>query len=208
MKETSPPTEIFLYGGGGHGKVVLDCLQEQGAQVKAIIDNKYTGELLGVKRFTELPDTIDDNSAVIIAIGDNRVRKELSQNIRLPFANAIHSSARISRHALIGTGIMILHNVIVQIGATIGNHVILNTGAQVDHDCVIGDYVHVAPRSVLCGSITVGEGTLIGAGAVIKPGVRIGAWAIVGAGAVVVKDLPDYAVAVGNPARIIKSSQP
>jgi sugar O-acyltransferase (sialic acid O-acetyltransferase NeuD family) len=208
MKESSSSAEIILYGGGGHGKVVLDCLQEQGVKVKSIIDNKYTGELLGVKRLSELPESVDPNCAVIIAIGDNKARKDLSQNIRLPFANAIHSSARISLHASIGTGVMILHNVIVQIGATIGNHVILNTGAQVDHDCVIGDYVHIAPGSVLCGSITVGEGTLIGAGAVIKPGVRIGAWAMIGAGAVVVKDLPDYAVAVGNPARVIKHIQP
>jgi sugar O-acyltransferase (sialic acid O-acetyltransferase NeuD family) len=208
MKETSSSIEIILYGGGGHGKVVLDCLQEQGVQVKAIIDNKYTGDLLGVKRLPELPDSMNHNSAIIIAIGDNKARKDLSLNIRLPFANAIHSSARISQHASIGTGVMILHNVIVQIGATIGNHVIINTGAQVDHDCVIGDYVHIAPGSVLCGSITIGEGTLIGAGAVIKPGVKIGAWAVIGSGAVVVKDLPDYAVAVGNPARIIKYIQP
>ena len=49
-----------------------------------------------------------------------------------------------------------------------------------------------------------GEGTLIGAGATVTPGINIGSWALVGAGAVIIEDVPDYAVVVGNPGRIIK----
>ena len=49
-----------------------------------------------------------------------------------------------------------------------------------------------------------GEGTHIGAGATIIPNLKIGKWATIGAGAVVIKDVPDYAVVVGNPGRIIK----
>jgi acetyltransferase EpsM len=60
------------------------------------------------------------------------------------------------------------------------------------------------PRVVLCGNVSVGEGTLIGAGATVIPGIKIGKWVTIGAGAVVVKDIPDYAVAVGNPAKVIK----
>ena len=44
----------------------------------------------------------------------------------------------------------------------------------------------------------------IGAGATILPGVRIGNHAVVGAAAVVTKDVPDYAVVVGNPAKVVK----
>jgi sugar O-acyltransferase (sialic acid O-acetyltransferase NeuD family) len=99
---------------------------------------------------------------------------------------------------------MILHGAIVQAMAKIGNHVIVNTGAQVDHDCVIGDFAHIAPRVVLCGGVSVGEGTLVGAGATVAPGVTIGKWATIGAGAVIIAGIPDYAVAVGNPARVIK----
>jgi acetyltransferase EpsM len=57
---------------------------------------------------------------------------------------------------------------------------------------------------VLCGTVKVGEGTLIGARAIVIPGKKIGKWVTIGAGSVVVKDIPDYAVAVGNPARVIK----
>jgi sugar O-acyltransferase (sialic acid O-acetyltransferase NeuD family) len=187
--------------------VVLDALQATGSNAAAIIDSKYNGELFGVMRYKELPDDFTGSQAVI-AIGDNAVRKKISQDSTHSFINVIHPSALISNHAKVGNGCMILHRSIIQAGAKIGNHVIINTAAQIDHDCEIGNYVHIGPGSVLCGSITIGEGTLIGAGSVIRPGVRVGSWATVGSGAVVVKDIPDYAIVVGNPGRIIKYIRP
>ena len=53
---------------------------------------------------------------------------------------------------------------------------------------------------LLAGELTVGDGAAIGARAVVRAGLTVGAWALVGAGAVVVRDVPDYALVVGNPA--------
>ena len=50
----------------------------------------------------------------------------------------------------------------------------------------------------------IGDYAWIGAGATVLPGVRVGRHAVIGAASVVTKDVPDYAVAVGNPARVIK----
>ncbi len=50
----------------------------------------------------------------------------------------------------------------------------------------------------------VGEGTHVGIGACVIQGIKIGKWATIGAGAVIIKDVPDGAVVVGNPAKIIK----
>jgi len=61
-------------------------------------------------------------------------------------------------------------------------------------------------RQVLtCKPILIKKGAWIGAGASILPGVSIGKYAIVGAGAIVTKDVPDYGVAVGIPAKIVKT---
>ena len=70
---------------------------------------------------------------------------------------------------------------------------------------VIGDHAHIAPGVHLGGDVTIGEGTLIGIGAVVMPQRRVGAWCTVGAGAVVTRDLPDQVVAIGAPARVIRS---
>ncbi|CDC00762.1 putative acetyltransferase [Bacteroides sp. CAG:443] len=98
-----------------------------------------------------------------------------------------------------------MQGVIIQACTQIGKHCIVNTGASIDHECVIGDFVHISPKVTLCGNIHVGEGTWIGAGTVVIPGVKIGRWSIIGAGSVVDKDIPDGVLALGNRCRIIKS---
>jgi acetyltransferase-like isoleucine patch superfamily enzyme len=87
----------------------------------------------------------------------------------------------------------------------VGRHVILNTASTVDHDCRIGDFVHIAPGAILCGQASVGEGTLVGAGATILPGVTVGKWCVIGAGAVVHRPIPDFSLAVGVPVRVVSS---
>jgi UDP-perosamine 4-acetyltransferase len=79
--------------------------------------------------------------------------------------------------------------------------VILNTASVVDHDCVVGDHVHLSPGARLGGGVTVGRGSHIGMGAIVIQGLRIGAGALVAAGAVVLRDVGDGDRVAGVPAR-------
>lgn len=200
---------VILIGAGEHARVVLDSLQTSKREVVALFDPKYDGQkFMNVPVFGEYQAARFPEAQAILAVGSNAARKKLSTQLSHSFTISKDSSAIISSHATIGEGSMVLHGVIVQQGTSVGKHVILNTGSRIDHDCKIGDFVHIAPGTILCGRIAVGEGTLLGAGSTIIPGTTIGAWCTVGAGSVVTKDLPDYAVAVGNPARIIKYNTP
>lgn len=199
MKET----KIILQGGGEHAKVVLDALLSQGMKVLALFDPKYSGELFGVPQRGVYDPFFAPEAKAIVAIGNNSIRKKVALDTKHAFTRIIHASSVVSGFAQVGAGSMILHGAIVQANTKIGEHVIVNTAASVDHDGVLENYGHIAPRAVLCGRVHVGEGALIGAGAVILPGIRIGAWAVVGAGAVVTKDVPAGVTVVGNPARVI-----
>jgi sugar O-acyltransferase (sialic acid O-acetyltransferase NeuD family) len=200
--------KIILLGGGQHARVVLDCLLSQQGHVVALFDSRYEGDLFGVPQRGEYDPDFEPGAFSIVAIGDNAIRKRVVEQTKHVFTNAVHSSAIFSQRASMGVGNMILHGAIIQAQVSIGNHTIINTGSQVDHDCVVEDYAHLAPGVILCGDVSVGEGALVGAGATIIPGKKIGAWATIGAGAVVTKDIPDHAVAVGNPARIIRYNTP
>ena len=94
--------------------------------------------------------------------------------------------------------------VIINSGSSIGKHCIVNTGAIIEHDCQISDYVHICPNVSIAGSVIINEGTQVGIGATIIQGIEIGKWVMIGAGAVIINDVPDYAVVVGNPGKVIK----
>jgi len=70
----------------------------------------------------------------------------------------------------------------------------------VDHECVVGEFSHVAPNATLGGQVKIGARVLIGAGANILPGMTIGDDCVVGAGAVVTRNLTGGTY-VGMPAR-------
>ena len=103
---------------------------------------------------------------------------------------------------------------------SIGKNVFINSnflamargGITIEDDVLIAANVSLisnnhAPyeRQVLtCKPVVIKKGAWIGAGATVLPGVTVGAYAIVGAASVVTHDVPDYAVVVGNPAKVVK----
>ena len=91
---------------------------------------------------------------------------------------------------------------VINPGSVIGRGCIINTCASVDHDCKLGDYVHVAVGAHLTGSVEIGDGTWIGAGAVINNNVAVCSGCMIGAGAVVVKDIAEVGIYIGVPARM------
>lgn len=193
---------MYLYGASGHAKVIIDLVKSQRKDIKGLVDdNESIDNLLGYQVFHFIPQ----NESFIISIGDNKIRKKVSEKlVRESFETAIHSSAVVSENSTIDVGTVVMQGAIIQSSAKIGKHVIINTGASVDHDCVIDDYVHISPQVTLCGSVTIGEGAWIGAGTIITPGVTIGKWCVIGAGSVVTKNIPDRCLAVGNRCKIIK----
>jgi sugar O-acyltransferase (sialic acid O-acetyltransferase NeuD family) len=208
-------SETFVViGAGGHAKVVIDVLLASGCEVSGCYaDHPPGGGLEPVPGVPILgrPESMASNGPkgkkVVIAIGDNRVRRRLASIRNVEYGIALAPSAVIGRGVVIRPGAMILPSATVNIDSVVGRHAILNTSCSIDHDCRVEDYAHVAPGCVLGGSVIVEEGAFLGVGARVIPGVRIGRWSIVGAGAVVTRDIPDNCTAVGIPARVIRTRE-
>ena len=201
----SMDNNITLYGASGHCKVIIDILNSRSIAIDAIIDDNPKEDFL-LQFSVVKPENFnfDKIKNMIISIGNNRIRKDISSKLNVHYSKAIHLTSIISNEVTIGYGTVVMAGAIINSGVVIGNHCIINSGAIVEHDCVLDDFVQISPKATLAGNVSIGEGTQIGIGATIIQGIKIGKWAVVGAGAIIIKDIPDFAVVVGNPGRILK----
>jgi len=119
-------------------------------------------------------------------------------------ATLIDPTSIVASSAVIGCGSYVNAGAIVAAEVVTGRFCSINRGASIGHDTTLADYVSVGPGSVTGGSCRIGRGAFLGVGAVLAPQVSIGANAVVGAGAVVVRDVDEESVVVGNPARTIR----
>ena len=184
---------VIIIGAGGHAKVIADIvLKNNDILLGFLDDNKFKNEIiLGYPILGKIDDihTFADNAAFIIGIGDNFIRKSISDKYNVKWHTAIHPSAIIGIDVIINEGTVVMANAVINASAKIGKHCIINTGAIIEHDNLICDYVHVAQNVSLGGTVNVGECSHIEIGASVKRNINITAKCIIGVGAVVVENV-------------------
>lgn len=204
------PKPILVWGGGGHGHVVVDLLRVLGGwDVVGILDNRNPPgtRIMDVPvrgDADQLPRLRREGVAhVAVAIGDNAARADMLVRARalgFEMPTLVHPSCVVSPAAVLGPACVLCAGAVVGPQSVLGDGVILNTRASVDHDVRLGDFAHVAPGATVCGFVTIGRASWIGAGAVVRDHLAIGAGVRVGAGAVVLKDVAAGLTVFGCPA--------
>ncbi|WP_165191006.1 acyltransferase [Caulobacter soli] len=122
-------------------------------------------------------------------------------------ATSIGKNAFVDIDVNVGSNCKIQNNVSVYLGATVEDGVLLGPHCVLLNDrfprAINADGSFKSADDWVVSGVTVRYGASIGGAAVLTPGVTIGRWALVGAGSVVAKDVPEHALVVGNPARVI-----
>jgi len=208
---------IIIFGSAGHAGEVIDIIQEtkQYLIVGLLDDYKEKGtEILGYKILGKIEDIshLKKSHKIdcgVIGIGDNFGRHSVYLKIKdiIPefnFETVIHPQTSISKNVKIGEGTVIMPGTIININCKIGNFCILNTKSSLDHDGIVGDFSSLAPGVTTGGNVSIGEFSAISLGANIIHNVKIGIHCVIGAGALVLKDIKDFSVAYGVPAKEIK----
>ncbi|MHB1126568.1 MAG: acetyltransferase [Bacillota bacterium] len=204
---------VIILGAGGHAKVLIDALRKQSIPILGITEKHKKAQNEHIKDIEILGDDevifkySPKNIRLVNGLGS--VKTTLNRQLIFEyfkrkgyvFTSVIHPNSIIASDVLLLEGVQIMAGAIIQSGAKIGMNTILNTRASIDHDCIIGDHVHLAPGVVLSGGVTVGYGTHIGVGATVIQGITIGTNALISAGSLVIKDVMDESKVMGVPAK-------
>ncbi|MDT3698271.1 MAG: hypothetical protein RO469_02490 [Thermincola sp.] len=208
---------IILIGCGEHACMIIDNIDQiKNIEIFGLIaaDKADTGKKTMGYEVVCCDDDIDillqenpDITGYFLGVGDMRIRQLLAAKYdrKLKAVNIIHPACIVSRYAAIGTGNLFEAYTKIANGVILGSHCILNSNTCVNHDQIIGNNVLLAGNVSMAGK-RIGDNTLIADGASIGFKKSVGRCCIVGDGAVVTKDVPDYSIVYGNPARRVREN--
>jgi sugar O-acyltransferase (sialic acid O-acetyltransferase NeuD family) len=207
--------KIVIIGASGYGGEVLGYVKAinekfQQYYVLGFIDDDKTkhGKTMFSHKVIGDISWFNENKDVgcIIAIGDPANRKKIYGKLKdkgIKVHTIIHPSAIIGENASIGEGCIIGANTILTVEVTIGKCVILNINCTVGHCSTIGSFSTINPSVNISGDCTIYDGVYLGTNSSIIHKTSIGEGSVIGAGAVVIKDIESYVTAVGVPAKVI-----
>lgn len=209
--------DIAIIGTSGFAKEILWLIEENNKltsewNILGFIDqtSAYNVEIHG---YNVIGDdqwlaNYEGEIYVVCAVGSGSLRKRIVQKFKdkkdIIFPNIISTGATISDKVKMGRGCIICTNSILTVDICLGDFVTINLDCTVGHDAVLEDFVTLYPSVNVSGNVHIKSETEIGTGTQIIQGLNIGANTIVGAGAVIIREIPNNCVAVGNPAKVIK----
>ncbi len=208
--ENSPefdPTALVLYGGGGHGKTLIDLVRAAGNyHWVGLIDDQLTrgSKVLGVPVLGGAEQLTDlHRSGVRLAvngiggIGNPAVRLrvfEILEQAGFTCPVVVHPSAWVEQSARLEGGVQVLALAYVSSSAAVGFGSVLNAGAIVSHDCQLGRCVNLSPGAALAGNVRLEDYVQIGMNATVNLDITVGRGARIGNGATVKADVPPETV--------------
>jgi sugar O-acyltransferase (sialic acid O-acetyltransferase NeuD family) len=204
---------VVIIGAGGNAKKIVDIFAQTQVHIEGYISSEKEGPIIyGFSVLGKIEDIeelkrVHTIEKAIVSIGDNFMRKQIAENLQkhdIKLVSAIHPSAIISPTVKIGAGNIIMAGAVIHADTVIGDCCLIDTSAIVEHDCTVGSFSSIAPGAVLCGNVSVDEVSAVGAGTTVLEKRTIGKQCVVGAGALVNKPIPDYSVAYGLPAAVIR----
>lgn len=209
--------KITLLGTGAQAKYALEIFHLRNIPVDSVYslpgeNSPDAIESIFIKgNIDKFEDSISkrDKLNILIVTSNNKLKESVFKRLKkynFNYISAIHPSAIIARTSKVGKGVIINAHAVVQPYARVGNFAMIHAGAIVEHDCVVKDFVNLAPRVALAGYVQVGSRTTVYTGSVVAPKVKIGSDSIIGAGSTVLKDIGNKVVAVGSPAKEVRQN--
>ncbi len=207
---------LVIVGAGGSGREIAWLVEDINAErptwdLVGFVDDFATGTTVEGYPILGTPESLLRSGAVprvVCSIGNSQQRARIVARLReqgFTFATLVHPSVRKSRYVDIGEGSTICSESVLTTNVHVGKHCLINIGCRIGHDSTLGDFASLMYSVNIAGEVQIGEGCYLGSSSCVINRKSIGPWTTIGAGAVVVDDIPGSVVAVGVPARPIRT---
>ena len=208
--------KLIVVGAGGHGREVAYTLllNHPAGDFLGFLDDSKTGTtpegwpILG--KVNDWPRWKDGD--FVVGINDPRTRRCVvakMESLGAPnWGRVIHPSVVVHPSVKLGRGLMILGGVEMTVNIALGNFVSINRMVALGHDCVLSDFAAIGPLASISGNVSIGCGVDIGTSAAIRQGVSLGQGCGIGMASVVIGDVLNNEMVVGNPARLLRTLVP
>lgn len=212
--------KVVIIGGEGNGGVIASCVEDNRRrfsddewEVVGFV-NDYEKEVCG---YPVLGGTNDVSKLLenpeyyfmwgIHMIGRNILTEKVFRKVALPddrLATIVHRSAFVAESAVLEPGVFVMSNCYVGPQSTIGKCSLMMSNSLIGHNTIVGPLCHFSVGSITSSYISIGLCSDVTLGARVIEKRKIGNFAVAGAGSVVTKDIPDYEIHVGIPAKFLK----
>jgi acetyltransferase EpsM len=213
--------KVIIIGGEGNGGIIASCIEDNRAnfndlewEVAGFLNDFEIGK--SINGYPVMGGTNDISKFVkedyyfmyaIHMIGRNVKSEEVFLRMKIPFdrlATIIHKSAFVAKSVTIEPGVFIMANCYAGPETKLGYCTLMMANSLVGHHTVIGPLCHLSLGSITGSYVRVGKVSDVAMGARVVERCKIGNYAVAGANALITKDIPDYEIHVGSPAKFLK----
>lgn len=219
MTTNSKVKQIVILGAAGTGLLMAESIsQNSESRLMGFLDDDAEKQtrgyhdlrvLGGLSSWTDLPTEFLFLTALYGA-KKNVHFFEIVKSLGIPesrWATIIDPYAVVSATSTLGYGTYIGPATVLEPKVCIGNYCAMLGNVYISHHSRLGDYVVCANSVSIAGGVSVGDASFVGANATVKEYTKIGSCAVVGIGSVVLNDVVEGQIVVGNPARPLRKHQ-
>ncbi len=217
------PKQVIIIGGIGNGTVIADaityaCKDDNDPVVAGFLnDRQQKGDIVG--SYTVLGSTSEIDAFIrdgyhfvytIYRIDGQQERLDLFEKLKIPedqLLTYVHPMAYVAPSARLGAGTIVMPNASISSDATLGRCCLVMVNASIGHDAVIGDFCHFAAQSCVSSRVVIEDGVHIGLNATVRENLHLGVCSTLGMGSVLLKDMEEMDIWVGNPARLLRKAR-
>lgn len=207
--------KVCIIGAGGFAKEILCCLVDIIGEASNEIsdmacflvadkdfDEYKNKKILGIDVISQCAFD-PERYVAIIGVGNPLLRKKIKEDLpeNTEFVTLIHPTVVMSSSVEVGEGSIITAGCILTCDIKIGAHSHLNLHTTIGHDCLIGNYFTTTPACNISGNCTFGDSVYLGTNASVRQGINICDNVTIGMGGVVVKDISESGIYIGNPVK-------